>query len=141
LTILKNLVYHDKMIAFNKIYFIIFLILFVVEVGIAIFLKDGFLRHTFGDFLVVLLLYCFLKSFINVKPLPLSLVVWCIAFLIEILQLTPLLIWLDLQDNYIAKTVLGNSFSMLDLVAYTFGILFLLIIEFIFNTKKNKSLT
>lgn len=118
---------------FNKNYFIIFLIIFFIEVCIAYFLKTGFIRHTFGDFLAVILLYSLIKSFIIIKPLVATLIVLTISFTIEFLQLTPFLEWMNLQDNVYAKIVLGSTYQFSDLVAYSFGALFILIIE---NTLK-----
>lgn len=121
---------------FNLIYFGIFVILFIIEVLIATFFKDGFIRYTFGDFLVVILLYCFIKSFINLKPLTTGIIVLITAFLIEFLQLFQLLKFLNLQDNYTAKLILGSTFQIGDLVAYTLGILIILIIEYFKTTKQ-----
>jgi len=118
------------MIKFNKIYFFLFLTLFVIEASIAYFLKTGFIRHSFGDFLVVIMLYCLLKSFINIKPLYLGLFVLIISFCIEFLQLFNLLVKLELTENKIAKTVLGNTFHTNDLIAYSLGIITVLIIEY-----------
>lgn len=114
---------------FKKTYFVLFIILLLIEVCIAYFLKTGFIRHTFGDFLVVILLYCLLKSFINIKPITMAIIVLFISFTIEFLQLTPFLEWLNLHDNTLAKTVLGSTFHISDLVAYTLGIIAVLIIE------------
>ena len=120
------------MIKFNKTYFFLFLTLFVIEASIAYFLKTGFIRHSFGDFLVVIMLYCLLKSFINVKPVYLALSVLLISFSIEFLQLYNLLEKFDLTENKIAKTVLGNTFHINDLIAYTLGIITVLITEYKF---------
>jgi len=114
---------------FSKTYFILFLILFTIEVCIAYFLKSGFIRHTFGDFLVVIMLYCFLKSFIDLKQITIGLIVLCIAFTVEFLQLTPFLKWMNLQDNKITKIVFGSTFHVSDLAAYTLGVITTLIIE------------
>lgn len=114
---------------FKKTYFALFLILLLIEICIAYFLKTGFIRHTFGDFLVVILLYCFLRSFVNIKPIAIALFVLFVSFLIEFLQLTSFLEWLNLQDNYLAKTILGCTFHVSDLVAYTLGIITVIIIE------------
>jgi len=92
-------------------------------------LKSGFIRHTFGDYLVVIMLYCLLKSFVNIKPMPLAIIVLLISFSIEFLQLTPFLEWLNLQDNVYAKLVLGSTFHISDLVAYALGIISIIIIE------------
>lgn len=114
---------------FNKTYFLVFAILLIIETLIAIFLKTGFIRHTLGDFLVVILLYCFLKSFINAKPLKIGVVVLCIAFIIEFLQLFELLKLLNLQNNHAAQLLLGSTFQITDLIAYVLGVLFVIFIE------------
>jgi dynactin complex subunit len=114
---------------FNKTYFFLFILLFLIEVCIAYFLKSGFIRHTFGDFLVVILLYCLIKSFINLKPISMALIVLIISFAIEFLQLTTFLEMLNLQDNMYAKLVLGNTFHFSDLVAYTAGVITIIGIE------------
>ncbi len=114
---------------FKSTYFVLFIIILLIEVCIAYFLKTGFIRHTFGDFLVVILLYCLLKSFINIKPITMAIIVLFISFIIEFLQLTPFLEWLNLHDNTLAKTVLGSTFHITDLVAYTLGIITIIIAE------------
>jgi hypothetical protein len=114
---------------FNKSYLIYSIILFIIEAWIAIIFKSGFIRHTFGDYLVVILLYCFIKSFINAKPIHIAIVVLIIAFGIEFLQLTNLLETLNLQNSTIAKLVLGSTFHVSDLIAYMLGVVTVLIIE------------
>lgn len=114
---------------FNPYYFIAFLFLFAIEALIAMFLKDGFIRHTFGDYLVVMLLYSFLKSFIGGKSIPIALAVLVIAYIIEFLQLFNLLKLLNLQNSSIAKIILGSTFHIRDLVTYTLGVITLLIFE------------
>lgn len=117
------------MIKFNKVHFFLFLFLLIIEACIAYFLKTGFIRHSFGDFLVAILLYSFLKSFLNIKPIHIALFVLLISFSIEFLQLYNLLEKLNLTENKIAKIVLGNTFHINDLIAYTIGIITVLIIE------------
>lgn len=114
---------------FNKKYFLLFIILFLIEFAIAYFLKDGFIRHTFGDFLVVIMLYCLFRSFLNIKPKPTALLVLIIAFVIEFLQLTNFLEILGLENNIYAKIILGSTFQITDLIAYSLGIITVLIIE------------
>lgn len=117
------------MMKFNKHYFLLFLFIFSIEVCITFFLKTGFIRHTFGDFIVVILLYCLLKSFINIKSITIAIIVLFISFIIEFLQLTPFLEWLNLHDNTLAKTVLGSTFHISDLLAYTLGVITIILIE------------
>jgi hypothetical protein len=70
-----------------------------------------------------------LKSFINIKSIPLAIIVLLISFTIEFLQLTSFLEWIGLQHNTLAKTILGSTFQISDLIAYTLGILTITIIE------------
>lgn len=71
---------------FNKKYLIIALIIFTIEVLIATYLKHGFIRYTFGDYLVVILLYCFCKSFINTRPIIIAILVLIITLLYFFLE-------------------------------------------------------
>lgn len=114
---------------FNKTYFLFFILLFLTEAAIAYYLKSGFIRHTFGDFLVVILLYCFFKSFIKANSVVVALCTLVIAYTIEFLQLTNFLEVLRLKGNLWANLVFGNSFSLQDLVAYSLGIVVTLFIE------------
>jgi len=97
----------------NKTYLIITIFLFITEVLIAIYLKRGFIRHTFGDFLVVILLYAFFKSFIPNN-----------------LQLVNILEIFNLQNNHFIKLILGSTFQISDLVAYSLGIITVIFIEY-----------
>lgn len=126
---------------FNKVYFFSFIGLLIVETAIALFLTNGFLRSTFGDYLVVILIYCFVKSIINIKPLPTAIGVLMFAFTIEFLQLFNILEFLNLKGNKIANTILGSTFHLSDLISYTLGIISILILEYKFHTRNIKSLS
>ncbi len=114
---------------FNKNYFTTFIILFITEVGIALCFKDGFIRHTFGDFLVVILLYCFFMSFLKGNHIGIAAGTLVIAYIIEFLQRTDFLNALGLAHHKWAVLVFGNSFSVQDLFAYTLGIVVVLFAE------------
>lgn len=115
---------------FNKTYALITLLLFLIEVYIAAYLKTGFIRHTVGDFLVVILMYSFFKIFIEDNHFKIAISVLAFAFVIEFLQLTNYLELFNLQDNYLAKLILGSSFHISDLVAYTLGIITIIALEY-----------
>ena len=116
-------------LVFNPIYFLLFLVLLVFEIFIARFFTQGFIRHTFGDYLVVLLLYCFLKSFLDYSYLTLAFHTLLTAFVIEFLQLTPFLETMGIASKKWALLLFGNSFSFTDLIAYSLGFLTILWIE------------
>jgi len=123
---------------FKPYYFAIFYLLLLIEIAIAVLLKGGFIRHTFGDFLAVILMYCFIKSFIEIKPVIVALVVLIIAFGIEFLQRYNILEVFNLQDNKFAATVFGTSFSYQDLLAYSLGTIFSLIIDLLISKNNIK---
>ena len=116
-------------IKFNKPFFASSLLLLSTEICIAAFLTKGFIRHTFGDFLVVILMYCTIKSFIAVKPIYIALLVLIIAYGVEFLQLYNLLDYLDLRNNELAVIVLGSTFEISDLIAYSLGIITIFLID------------
>lgn len=116
-------------LAVNKIYLILTMVLFTTEALIAIYLKTGFIRHTFGDFLVVILIYCSFKSFFKVHSIKLAITVFLFALCIELLQLLNILSLLGMEDSYSAKLLLGSTFQFTDLIAYFLGIFVFLIID------------
>ena len=117
------------MFRFQKIYFILFLLLLWFEVLIALFVHDDFVRPYFGDFLVVMLLYCFTRSLLQVRVMTAVVMVLAFAYTVEIAQYFAVVNYLGLQDNMVAKTVMGNSFDWQDMLAYTLGALSIYIIE------------
>nr|WP_321236233.1 DUF2809 domain-containing protein [uncultured Psychroserpens sp.] len=116
-------------IKFNKSFFASSLTLLSAEICIAAFLTEGFIRHTFGDFLVVILMYCMIKSILKVRSIYIAIAVLAFAFLIEFLQLFQLLQYLNLQENKLAIIILGSTFEITDLIAYTLGIITIYLID------------
>jgi hypothetical protein len=110
-------------------YFLLAVLLFITEILIALFVKDDFIRPHFGDFLVVILIYCSLKAFINIFYRKLAIAVLLFSYLIEILQYFKIVEKIGLGHSGLARVVIGTSFSWVDLLAYTLGIAFVLIVE------------
>ncbi|WP_140485210.1 DUF2809 domain-containing protein [Flavobacterium sp. GSA192] len=121
------------MLQFNKTYFTFTVLLFLVETLIALFVHDQLIRPYFGDVLIVILIYCFLKSFLNFSVWTTAIIVFCFSFFVEFTQYIDLIGKLGLEHSGIAKAILGNSFSYLDLFAYATGILVVLIFEKIYS--------
>lgn len=117
------------MFKFHKGYFLLAMVLFLVEVGIALFVHDNFVRPYLGDTLVVVLIYSFLKSFLKAPVIPTAIAVLLFSYTIEVLQYFDLIVFLHLENNRLAKCVLGNSFEWVDFVAYTVGILLVILAE------------
>jgi hypothetical protein len=117
------------MISFNKQYFVAAIVLLGVEIFIAAFARDNFIRPYAGDTLAVMLLYCITRSFWNGSYYRVALGVWIVACLLEMLQYYHVVARLGLHDSTLANTLFGNTFSVMDLLAYSVGVLLILLIE------------
>ncbi|PKB17222.1 DUF2809 domain-containing protein [Flavobacterium sp. 5] len=117
------------MLTFNKKYFLLTILIFVTEVLIALFVHDDIIRPYIGDVLVVILIYCFIKSFLELPVLPVAIFVLLFSFGIEFLQYLHIVEKLGLQKSKVAATVIGTSFAWIDLVCYVVGIIFVFIVE------------
>ena len=115
--------------AINKPYLLIAILLFIIEVLIAIYVHDTIVRPYIGDFLVVILIYCFVKSFVKLPVFATSISVLIFAYLVEISQYFHLVKLLGLQHISIARIIMGTSFEWMDMIVYTVGILVVLFIE------------
>jgi Protein of unknown function (DUF2809) len=117
------------MIRFNPVYLVWATVLLLVEIGIALFVHDAIIRPYIGDVLVVILMYCAVKAFLNTAVLPTAIGVLLFAFTIEVLQYLNVVKLLGLQHSSFAKTVIGTSFEWIDIAAYIAGTGLVLIAE------------
>ena len=124
------------MFQFNSRYFLTFLLLFSSEVCIAVFSKNHFIRYFIGDVLVVALLYCFIRSFIENSIYKTIIAVLAFSFLIEALQYINFIEYIGLKKYQLAKLILGTTFSWGDMLAYTIGALLIVFFEKLF-VKRN----
>jgi Protein of unknown function (DUF2809) len=113
----------------NKKNLIIAFILFWILVYIAMYVNDRYIRPFGGDLLVVIFLYYLLKGTTNLSVKTAAFSVLIFSFFIEIMQYFQLVNLLGLQHNKLACIVIGTTFVWSDLVAYTLGILIVLILE------------
>jgi hypothetical protein len=117
------------MLTFNKKFFFRTLFLFLTEVLIALFIRDSFVRPYVGDYLVVFLIYCAVRTVLKAPVLKVASGVLLFSYLIEVLQYFQLAKRLGLDKNAVAKTVIVYGFEWWDLVAYTLGVLTILFLE------------
>jgi hypothetical protein len=123
---------------FNPLYFNIALIIFVIEVLIALYVKDKFIRPYVGDVLVVIMIYCFIRAYVDASAIKVSAFVLAFAVTVEILQYFKLIDLIGLRHNKLARIVIGTRFEWLDLVAYVVGIGIVIGVEWIRNKGKLK---
>ena len=121
-------------------YYTGFIILLVIEIFIARFVKDDFIRPYLGDFLVVILIYCFLMAVSKLSILKGLIIVLIFSFAVEFFQLINIVKVLQYQPPKVVMIVLGSSFSVWDLLAYSLGILFVGGLEF-YRTRYSEKLT
>lgn len=111
-------------------------LLFIVEVLIALYAHDDIIRPYVGDVLVVMLLYCFIKSFLNSDVHKTALLVLLFSYAVETAQYVDLVQHLGLAHSKLANVIIGNYFSWIDIFAYTLGFIIVLMIEKLRRRKK-----
>lgn len=100
-----------------------------IEVMIALFVRDAFIRPYVGDVLAVMLVYSTLRAVTPLRLASAIAITLVVAFAIEAAQALDLLGALGLRGNSLARTILGGSFDWLDIAAYTVGVLIALGLE------------
>ena len=117
-------------IGINRGYLLAFLAFFIIIVLIAAFGTSGFIRYHFGDILIVILIYCFIKSFIRNRMKWLPLAIFIFSVLVEIGQYFDMVERLGLADITIARIALGMTFDPWDILMYFIGCVLLYLYEF-----------
>jgi hypothetical protein len=117
-------------------YGLLALLLFGIEVLIALYLHDRIIRPYIGDLLVVILIYCFVKALVNAPVFPTALGVLLFAYAVETLQYFHVVELLGLGHSKLARVIIGSSFEWMDMLAYTLGIGLVLSIETIWYQKE-----
>jgi len=109
-------------IKFRAKYLFVFVGILLTEVWIALFVNDQIIRPFVGDLLVILLMYAFVRVFIEPRNhIVLAVCILVFAYLVEIGQYFELVSRLGLADSGIGRIVIGTSFDWVDLLAYTIG--------------------
>lgn len=109
------------------IYLILTILLLAIEVFIALFVHDRFIRPYVGDVLVMMVLYTFVRIFVpeRIKALPTYL--FGFAALVEIAQYFRIVERLGLEDNRFFSVLIGSVFDIKDIVCYAVGMILIVI--------------
>lgn len=118
---------------FNYRYLIAFSVILMAIVAIALFVSGGFVRYHFGDILIVILIYCFVRIFIRNRLKLLPLYIFAFAVLVEIGQYFGLIYMLGLENSQFARIVIGTTFDVWDIVMYFIGCVVLFIYDWLKN--------
>ena len=85
------------------------LVCFIALVVIALYVRDNFIRPTFGDVLVVVWLYYFLASMFSMPVNWLVSLVVLIAFAVELGQLLQVAAWLGIESSSPLAVILDRK--------------------------------
>lgn len=102
-------------------------VLLAIEVFIALYIHDKFIRPYIGDVIVVV--YTFVRIFIPERVRMLPLYVFIFAAGVEVLQLFHIVDILGLGSNRFMRILIGSVFDMADVICYGIGCVMLGIYE------------
>lgn len=95
--------------------------LLVIEVLIALYMHDAFIRPYGGDILVVILIDALLRAFFPEKPRLLPLYVFFFAVCVEFLQKIHIVDLIGLGHIAFFRVLIGTGFSYYDILCYAAG--------------------
>ena len=100
------------------VYAVVFCVILTLEVVIALFIRDDFIRPYGGDVLVTVLICCFLRMFVPYGAKLLPAYVFVFALCVEIGQYFDFVTLLGLGSSVFFRTLLGSTFSVADILCY-----------------------
>lgn len=117
-------------LTFSLTYFLISIIIFVIEILIAtVFSNIFFVRAYLGDVIVVMLLFTLVKSFLIIKNNHILILgIFLFSCLVEWAQYFHIAEKMGLPPGSIMYVIVGNSFSWIDIVCYAAGCLLLFLL-------------
>lgn len=107
----------------RAVYAVSFAVILIIEILIALFARDSFIRPYGGDILVTILICCFVRMIFMEKIPLLPLWVFLFAVTVEVLQYFDIVSILGLGGIKFFVVLIGNSFSMIDILCYAIGCL------------------
>lgn len=110
------------------IYAFFFVLILIIEVLIALYVKDDYIRPYGGDVLVTALICCFARIFILKNPY-IPLLVFLFALAVEIGQYFGLVYLIGLGDIEFFRILIGTGFSFIDIICYAVGCLLFYLCE------------
>ena len=111
------------------IYLIIFTVLFLTEIFIALIVHDNFIRSYIGDVLVTILICSLLRIFVPQKVSALPIYVFVFALFVELCQYFDVVKLLGMENSALISTLVGRTFSVIDLVCYAVGCIVFWLVE------------
>lgn len=104
------------------VYLVAVALLVIIEVAIAVGALSGpFMRGSIGDVLVTMVLYFLLRGILSTRPLISALLACALGFCVEGLQYLHIADLLGVRQGEVLYIVIGNTFSISDLLMYVLG--------------------
>ena len=104
-------------------YAMAFCVLLFIEIFIGLFIRDNFIRPYVGDVLVTVLIGCLCRTVIPKGVPALPIYVFAFATLVEVAQYFRIIEILGLENTPLISTIVGTTFSFVDILCYGFGCL------------------
>ena len=115
------------------------LIILGIEILIALFVDDKFIRPFGGDILVVILIACIVRIFSPNGTRLLSLWVFLFAVTVEFAQYLDIVNLLGLGYIPFFVILIGNSFSFIDIICYAAGCVIFFVSDLIVKREEVKN--
>ncbi|MBE5964806.1 MAG: DUF2809 domain-containing protein [Lachnospira sp.] len=122
----------------SVIYIAITIILLAIEVFIALFIHDRFIRPYVGDVLVMMVMYTFVRIFVPEKIKMLPWVLFAFAVIVEVAQYFRIVELLGFVENSFFSVLIGSVFDIKDIVCYAIGTMLIVIGQKIYNRYYSK---
>ena len=122
------------------LYAVASLFLLLIEVIIALYVHDDFIRPYVGDMLVVIVIYTFIRIIVPEKCKLIPLLIFLFAVGVELLQLANIVEILGVEGNKFLKILIGSVFDIKDIVCYAVGCVILCMYEWIRERKRSISM-
>jgi Protein of unknown function (DUF2809) len=119
----------QEIIRLDRRSFLIFLCVLLLEIAIATFFHDRFVRYFLGDVFIVVLICYFIRSWWAIRLPMVVLGTLIFAYLVEMAQYFDLVDILGWRGSQVANLTIGSTFDWMDLLAYALGAGFSLLIE------------
>ena len=122
------------------LYAVATLFLLLIEVIIALYVHDDFIRPYVGDVLVVIVIYTFIRIIVPEKCKLIPLFLFVFASGVELLQLANIVEILGVADNKFLKILIGSVFDIKDIVCYAVGCVILCMYEWVRVRRRDASM-
>ena len=106
-----------------------FTLLLLIEILIGLYVHDNFVRPYIGDVLVTILLCCLCRTVFPKGIHLLPIYVFIFATLVEVAQYFDIVKILGVENSPLLSTIIGTSFSFIDILCYGVGCLIFWIAE------------